>query len=62
MYVLENVQKFALRVCSKSWKSDYTTLFDILNIPILLLLGKNNNFEGLRSVIVGQEHNEVMSL
>ena len=32
---LENVQKFALRVCSKSWSSDYATLLDTLSIPTL---------------------------
>ena len=33
--VLENVQKFALRVCSKSWSSDYATLLDTLSMPTL---------------------------
>ena len=32
---IENVQKFALRVCSKSWSSDYATLLDTLSIPTL---------------------------
>ena len=32
---LENVQKFALRVCSKSSSSDYDTLLDTLSIPTL---------------------------
>ena len=30
---LENVQKFALKVCSKSWSSDYATLLDTLSMP-----------------------------
>ena len=33
--MLENVQKFALRICSKSWNSDYDTLLGTLNIPTL---------------------------
>ena len=32
---LENVQKFALRICSKLWNSDYDTLLGTLNIPTL---------------------------
>ena len=32
---LENVQKFTLRVCSKSWSSDYATLLDTLSMPTL---------------------------
>ena len=32
---LENVQKFALRICSKSWSSDYDTLRDTLSISTL---------------------------
>ena len=33
--MLENVQKFALRICSKSWNSDYDTLLGTINIPTL---------------------------
>ena len=33
--MLENVQKFALRICSKPWNSDYDTLLGTLNIPTL---------------------------
>jgi len=29
---IENVQKFALRVCSKSWNTDHNSLLDTLNI------------------------------
>ena len=32
---LENVQKFALRVCSKSWSCDCPTLLDTLSMPTL---------------------------
>ena len=32
---IENVQKFALRVCSKSWNTDYNSLLDTLNISTL---------------------------
>ena len=32
---LENVQKFALRACSKSWSSNYDTLLDTLCIQTL---------------------------
>ena len=33
--MLENVQKFPLRICSKSWNSDYDTLLGTINIPTL---------------------------
>ena len=33
--MLENVQKFALRICPKSWNSDYDTLLGTINIPTL---------------------------
>ena len=35
MQALENVQKFALRVCFKSWSSNYATFLDTLSIPTL---------------------------
>ena len=32
---IENVQKFALRVCSKQWSSTYDTLLNALTVPTL---------------------------
>ena len=33
--LLENVQKFALRVCTKSWDSNYSSLLEISHLPSL---------------------------
>ena len=33
--MLESVQKFALRVCSKQWNTDYDTLLAKFNLPSL---------------------------
>ena len=33
--VIENVQKFALRMCTKSWDSDYDNLLTVTNLPSL---------------------------
>ena len=32
---LENVQKFALRACTRNWKSDYNTLLERCKVPTL---------------------------
>ena len=32
---IENVQKFALRMCTKSWDSDYDNLLTVTNLPSL---------------------------
>ena len=32
---LENVQKFALRACTRSWKADYSTLLERCKVPTL---------------------------
>ena len=33
--ILEDIQKFACRVCTKNWHTDYHTLLDGLHIPTL---------------------------
>ena len=35
---VENVQKFALRVCSKQWNSSYDALLNALTVPTLLTI------------------------
>ena len=35
LLLFENVQKFALRVCSKQWDSSYDALLNVLTVPTL---------------------------
>lgn len=34
LLLFENVQKFALRICSKQWDSSYDALLNVLTVPI----------------------------
>ena len=59
--MLENVQKFALRICSKSWNSDYDTLLGTINIPTL-----SNRRETINGVcylisLQGESHTSLLS-
>ena len=33
LHVIENIQKFALRVCTKSWDANYRSLLEISGLP-----------------------------
>ena len=35
LLLFENVQKFALRICSKQWDSSYDALLNVLTVPTL---------------------------
>ena len=51
---IENVQKFALRVCSKQWNSSYDALLNVLTVPILSSRRKTQKFCTLFSILTGK--------
>ncbi len=51
---LEGVQKFALRVCSKSWTSDYASLLDAFDLPSLSVRRSRLRLCLLFGILTGQ--------
>ena len=51
---VENVQKFALRVCSKQWNSSYDTLLTALTVPTLASRRKTQKLCTLFSILTGK--------
>ena len=57
---IEQVQKFALKVCQKDWHSDYVTLLNITNVPPLAARRKALKLCQLFSILQG--HSEFPDL
>ena len=54
IFAVENVQKFALRVCSKQWNSNYDTLLNALTVPTLSSRRKTQKLCTLFSILTGK--------
>ena len=57
---IEQVQKFALKVCQKDWHSDYVTLLNVTNVPPLAARRKALKLCQLFSILQG--HSEFPDL
>ena len=54
IFAVENVQKFALQVCSKQWNSNYDTLLNTLTVPTLSSRRKTQKLCTLFSILTGK--------